>query len=98
MVEKCLACCQALVTTNQTFSFNLTISKDNFKFDNKELQGSYCRGKKKSPSQVRREDRRRKEREKIQSDVTKMWQKTLFPKSLRILVTNVKKNSRLKKD
>ena len=70
VVEKCLAFCQALVTTNQTFSFNLTISKDNFNFTNKELQGSSCRGKKKSPSQVRREDRRRKEREKIQSDVT----------------------------
>ena len=70
VVEKCLAFCQALVTTNQTFSFNLTISKDNFNFTNKELQGSSCRGKKKSPSQVRSEDRRRKEREKIQCDVT----------------------------
>ena len=60
VVEKCLAFCQALVTTNQTFSSNLTISKDNFNFTNKKLQGSSCRGKKKSPSQVRREVRRRK--------------------------------------
>ena len=69
VVEKCLTFCQALVTTNHTFSFNLTISKDNFNFTNKELQGSSCRGKKKSPSQVRREERRREEREKKKSEV-----------------------------
>ena len=63
VVEKCLAFCQALVTTNYKFSFNLTISKDNFHFTNKELEESSCRGKKKSPSQVRREERRKKERE-----------------------------------
>ena len=38
-------------------------------FDNKELQGSYCR-----------EDRRRKEREKIQSDVTENVAENSFPK------------------
>ena len=67
MVEKCLAFCQALLTTNKTF---LSINKDSFVLTNKELTKSSCAGKKKSPSQVRREMRRRKERESRKSEVT----------------------------
>ena len=70
VVEKCLAFCQALVSTNKTFSFNLSISKDSFNFTNKELQTSSCRVKKKSPSQIRREERRKNEREHKKSKVT----------------------------
>ena len=70
MVEKCLAFCQALVTANKTFSLHLSINKDSFVFSNKELTKSSCMAKKKSPSQVRREMRRRNERESKKSEVT----------------------------
>ena len=70
VVDKCLAFCQALVTINKTFSFNLSISKDSFVFTNEELTRSSCKVKKKSPSQVRRELRRKKERELKKSEVT----------------------------
>ena len=36
-VDKCLAFCQALAKSNHKFSLNLTIDKDNFNFNNKEL-------------------------------------------------------------
>ena len=63
-VDKCLAFCQALVSSNQKFTFTLSIGKETFKFDNKELVASSCgkNKKKKSPSQVRREERRREAR------------------------------------
>ena len=62
-VDKCLAFCQALVSSNQKFTFTLSIEKETFKFDNKELVASSCvNKKKKSPSQIRREDRRREAR------------------------------------
>ena len=47
--------------SGQKFSFTLSIGKDNFSFTNKELGSSSCM-KKKSPSQIRRELRRREER------------------------------------
>ena len=78
VVEKCLAFCQAPVTTNQSFSFHLTISMDIFNFTNKELQEGPTGGKK-FPSQFRREDRRRKVKEKIQSDVTENVAKNSVP-------------------
>ena len=47
--------------SGQKFSFTLSIGKDNFAFTNKELGPSSCM-KKKSPSQIRRELRRKEER------------------------------------
>ena len=61
-VDKCLAFCQSLAMSGQKFSFTLSIGKDNFSFTNKELGSSSCTGKKKSPSQIRREQRRKTER------------------------------------
>ena len=62
-VDKCLAFCQSLAMSGQKFSFTLSIGKDNFSFNNKELGSSSCvKKKKKSPSQVRREQRRKEER------------------------------------
>ena len=73
-IDKCLAFCQALVSSNQKFTFTLSIGKETFKFDNKELVASSCGKtlKKKSPSQIRREDRRREARKsKITEEVVK---------------------------
>ena len=61
-VDKCLAFCQSLAMSGQKFSFTLSIGKDNFSFNNKELGSSSCTRKKKSPSQIRREQRRKTER------------------------------------
>ena len=58
---KCLAFCQTLVTSKQKFTFSLCIGKDTFTFDNKELESRSCSQKKKSPSQLRREARRKEE-------------------------------------
>jgi hypothetical protein len=67
VMDKCLAFCQALVVSNQKFAFSLTIGKDTvFNFNNKELVTSSCK-KKKSPSQVRREAKRRNDREARQA-------------------------------
>ena len=73
-VDKCLAFCQALVSSNQKFTFTLSIGKETFKFDNKELVTSSCvTKKKKSPSQIRREDRRREARKsKITEEVVEI--------------------------
>ena len=60
-VDKCLAFCQSLAMSGQKFSFTLSIGKDNFSFTNKELGPSSCM-KKKCPSQIRRELRRKEER------------------------------------
>ena len=59
VVEKCLAFCQVLVTSKQQFSFKLSLGKDTFDFNNKELVDSSCVKKKKSPSQTRREEKRK---------------------------------------
>ena len=63
-IDKCLAFCQALVSSNQKFNFTLSIGKEIFKFNNQELVASSCvkSKKKKSPCQIRREDRRREAR------------------------------------
>ena len=73
-VDKCLAFCQALVSSNQKFTFAISIGKETFKFDNKELVASSCvTKKKKSPSQIRREDRRREARKsKITEEVVQI--------------------------
>ena len=58
VAEKCLAFFQELVRSNHKFSFNLSVGKDNFVFNNKELAQSSWKRKTKSPSQIRRETRR----------------------------------------
>ena len=62
VVEKCLALCQALTTSNLSFSLHLKMGSDTFNFSAKELVKSSCGRKKKSPSQLRREERRRQEK------------------------------------
>ena len=65
LLESMEAFCQALAKSNQKFSLNLNIGKDNFCFTDKELAtSSWQMKKKKSPSQVRREAKRREERDK----------------------------------
>ena len=73
-IDKCLAFCQALVSSNQKFTFSLSIGKETFKFDNKKLVASCCGKtlKKKSPSQIRREYRSREARKSL-----KKWLKIL---------------------
>ena len=62
-VDKCLAFCQSLAMSGKRFSFTLSMGKDTFSFSNKELGYSSCmKKKKKSPSQVRREQKRKEER------------------------------------
>ena len=67
IVDKCLDFCNGLVKSNKQFSFNLSLGKDiNFKFQQKEpANGSWTR-KKKSPSQLRREAKRKNERDKAE--------------------------------
>ena len=62
VVEKCLAFCRALSNNNQPFSLSLKIGSDTFNFLSKELVKSSGVKKKKSPSQLRREKKRRDER------------------------------------
>ena len=62
-MDKCLAFCQGLAMSNKKFTFSLSIGKDTLNFENKELVLSSCPQKKKSPSQLRRELRRKKEQE-----------------------------------
>ena len=61
VVDKCLAFCQTLATSNMQFKFNLSFGQDIFNFEIKELAKSSCIKKKKTPSQIRREERRREE-------------------------------------
>ena len=66
-VDKCLAFCQALVSSNQKFTFTLSIGKETFKVDNKELVASSCvRSKKKisKPDPERKQKEGSKETEK----------------------------------
>ena len=58
-VDKCLAFCQALIKSDQKFALNLSIGKDRFFFSNKELESSWKK-KKKSPSQLQREENRKR--------------------------------------
>ena len=64
VIEKCLAFCQALSADNKLFFFGLKIGSDTFNFELKELVKGSCIKKKKSPSQLRRELRRREERKR----------------------------------
>ena len=61
-MDKCLAFCQALIKSDQKFALNLSIGKDRFFFSNKELESSWKK-KKKSLSQLRREENRKKNRQ-----------------------------------
>ena len=70
VVEKCQAFCQALITGNHKFTFSLSMGGDNFNFDNKELAKSSCDKKKKTPSQIRREEKRREKRKLQKTDAT----------------------------
>ena len=83
-MEKCLAFCQGLVTSKQQFNFKLSLGKDSFDFNNKELANSSCRKKNKSPCQTRREERRRLERSQ------------LVPKDATVKVTGVGKSNDFK--
>ena len=65
-MDKCLAFCQTLAMSNQRFTFSLSLGKDSFNFSNKELVESSWKLKKKSPSQKRREEKRKLERSKKQ--------------------------------
>ena len=66
------AFCQALTSSNHKFSLSLSIGQDNFNFCNKDLvKIPVFKKKKKSPSQMRREAKRKLEREqKNQSEDT----------------------------
>ena len=95
-IDKCLAFCQALVSSNQKFTFTLSIGKETFKFDNKELVASSCGKtlKKKSPSQIRREDRRREARKsKITEEVVKDPAVTFKPPKAAEKIAVPKQNS-----
>ena len=62
LASQCMAFCQALATKGQTFNFNLTIgSSFSFSLDTREHGAPSLVKKKKSPSTVRRNARRRKE-------------------------------------
>ena len=67
-MDKCLAFCQALVSSGQKFTLNLSIGDDKLFFSNKELKSSWK--KKKSPSQVRRE---KKGKEIVTTKPLKKW-------------------------
>ena len=87
VVEKCLAFCQTLVSSKQQFKITLYFGQDVFNFETKVLSTSICHVKKKTPSQVRREERRRqtfymkKQTEKVVDVNEKIAKKsTLIPK------------------
>ena len=60
-MDQCLAFCQTLAMSNQKFTFSISLVKDNFNFSNNELVENSWKMKKKSPSQERREERRKLE-------------------------------------
>ena len=70
VVDKCLAFCQTLASSKVQFQFNLSLGKDTFNFVIKELEKTSCNKKKKTPSQIRREIRRREEFKQKHSDST----------------------------
>ena len=71
-MDKCLALCQALAQSGHKFTLNISLGKDKLFFCTKELTS--CRQvkkKAKSPSQLRREERRRVKRQnKVAEEVT----------------------------
>ena len=84
-MDKCLAFCQTLAMSNQKFTFSLSLGKDSLNFSNKELVESSWKLKKKSPSQKRREEKRKLERSKkpvadkvTQVDVSKVNERVCF--------------------
>ena len=68
VLEKCLS--------NTKFSLNLSLGKDIFNFNNKELDESSWKKNKKSPSQLWREKRRKDEREKTKEDTEEVSEKS----------------------
>ena len=94
VLEKCLAFCQGLVETNTKFSLNLSLGMDVFNFNNKELDNSSWKKKKKSPSQLRREKRRKDDREKTKEDTGEVSEKSVSVLSVIIVI----RNSNLKRD
>ena len=56
-----MAFCQALINFHHQFTLNLSVGEDTFVFNNKELEMSSLKKKKKSPSQTRRREARLKE-------------------------------------
>ena len=84
IVDKCLDFCNGLVKSNKQFSFNLSLGKDiNFNFQHKEpANGSWTR-KKKSPSQLRREAKRKSARDKAEvTEIVTENAEALPPKKL----------------
>ena len=84
-MDKCLAFCQTLAMSNQKFTFSLSLGKHSFNFSKKELVESSWKLKKKSPSQKRREEKRKLERSKkqvaekiTQVDVSKVNESVCF--------------------
>ena len=84
VVQECLAFCQALSADNKLFSFALKIGSDTFNFELKELVKGSCSKKKKSPSQLRRELRRREERKqaatKTEEDIAQVSENPVMDK------------------
>ena len=68
VVEKCLAFCQALTNSNKQFSFCLTMGSDTLNFSSEGLDKSPSGRKKKSPSQLRREERRKEDRKRAATE------------------------------
>ena len=67
LAEKCLAFCQALMSSNNIFTLNISVGNDTFNFCKKDLnKSSMHMKKKKSPNQLRRETRRRLERKHME--------------------------------
>ena len=71
-MDKCLALCQALAQSGHKFTLNISLGKDKLFFCSKELASSWqVKKKAKSPSQLRREERRRVKRQnKVAEEVT----------------------------
>ena len=72
VAEKCLVFCQAPTSSNHKFSLSLSIGQDNLNVCNKDLVTSSVLKKKKKPtSQIRREAKRKLERQqKEKSEIT----------------------------
>ena len=77
VVEKCLAFCQGLDESNPKFTINVSLGKDVFKLDNKKLAKSSWI-KKKPPSQIRREKKRREARDSPKEDTVKVSDKPIL--------------------
>ena len=77
VLEKCLAFCQGLDESNPKFTINVSLGKDVFKLDNKKLAKSSWI-KKKPPSQIRREKKRREARDSPKEDTVKVSDKPIL--------------------